>query len=209
LWKFGLSCQKFVPKIKFTDGIEVARRDAQAAAERLEARLREVEYANTIASGSEARIEPKRVLAVQKLIAGIVDFRERMLPQYAQRFKELALSQTPDVLFVTCSDSRVVPDLLASTHPGDLFTMRNVGNLIPPASAIEYSVLVLSVANIVVCGHSECGAMKAVMANNPRPETPNLIKWLHHAHAAAFRLEHEGALDAKLKPHDQQCVGAT
>jgi carbonic anhydrase len=175
-----------------------------------------VEFANTIASGSEARIEPKRVLAVQKLIAGIVDFRERMLPQYAQRFKELALSQTPDALFVTCSDSRVVPDLLASTHPGDLFTMRNVGNLIPPAtadgisigdlseaSAIEYSVLVLSVPNIVVCGHSECGAMKAVMAKNPRPETPNLIKWLHHAQAAAFRLEHEGALDAKLKPHDQ------
>ena len=122
---------------------------------------------------------------MQKLIAGIVDFRERILPQYAQRFKELALSQAPDALFVTCSDSRVVPDLLASTHPGDLFTMRNVGNLIPPAtadgisigdlseaSAIEYSVLVLSVANIVVCGHSECGAMKAVMANNPRPETP-------------------------------------
>jgi len=139
-----------------------------------------------------------------------------MLPQYAQRFKELALSQAPDTLFVTCSDSRVVPDLLASTHPGDLFTMRNVGNLIPPAtadgisigdlseaSAIEYSVLVLRVLNIVVCGHSECGAMKAVLANNPRPETPNLIKWLHHAHAAAFRLEHEGALDAKMKPHDQ------
>ena len=94
--------------------------------------------------------------------------------------------------------------------------MRNVGNLIPPAtadgisigdlseaSAIEYSVLVLRVANIVVCGHSECGAMKAVMANHARPETPNLIKWLHHAPAAAFRLEHEGALDVKLKPHDQ------
>src|SRR5258708_19012170 len=127
-----------------------SRRSGGAAAERLEARLREVEYANTIASGSEARIEPKRVLALQKLIAGIVDFRERMLPQYAQRFKELALSQTPDVLFVTCSDSRVVPDLLASTHPGDLFTMRNVGHLIPPPSAIEYSVLFLSVANIVV-----------------------------------------------------------
>ena len=78
----------------------------------------------------------------------------------------------------------------------------SIGDL-SEASAIEYSVLVLRVANIVVCGHSECGAMKAVMANNPRPETPNLIKWLHHAHAAAFRLEHEGALDAKLKPHDQ------
>src|SRR5262249_55364973 len=104
---------------------------------------------------------------MKKLIEGIVDFQERLLPQYAERFRELALSQSPDALFVTCSDSRVVPDLLASTHPGDLFTMRNVGNLIPPAgadgisvgdlseaSAIEYAVLVLKVSNIVVCGHS-------------------------------------------------------
>src|SRR5215471_10660567 len=114
---------------------------------------------------------------MQKLIAGIVDFRERNLPKYAQRFQELAFGQAPDALFVTCSDSRVVPDLLASTHPGDLFTMRNVGNLVPPAtaegvstgdlseaSAVEYSVLVLKVSHIVVCGHSECGAMKAVIA---------------------------------------------
>ena len=110
----------------------------------------------------------------------------------------------------------MVPDLHASTEPGDLFTMRNVGNLVPPAmsegvsigdlseaSAIEHAVLVLQVANIVVCGHSEYGAMKAVMARSTRQEAPNLAKWLHHAHAAAFRLEHEGALVAKLKPHDQ------
>ncbi|HMA73903.1 MAG TPA: carbonic anhydrase [Xanthobacteraceae bacterium] len=153
---------------------------------------------------------------MRKLIAGIVDFQERMLPQYAQRFKELAFGQTPDALFITCADSRVVPSLLASTHPGDLFTMRNVGNLIPPAtaegisigdfseaSAIEYAVLVLKVPDIVVCGHSECGAMKAIIANSPPPDTPNLAKWLHHARRAAFRLEQEGALDAKLKPHDQ------
>ena len=114
---------------------------------------------------------------MRKLISGIVEFREQQLPKYAERFRDLALTQSPDTLFVTCSDSRVVPDLLASTHPGDLFTMRNVGNLVPPAtaegisigdvseaSAIEYAVLVLKVANIVVCGHSECGAMKAVLA---------------------------------------------
>lgn len=83
--------------------------------------------------------------------------------------------------FITCSDSRVVPELLASTHPGDLFTMRNVGNLIPPAtaegvstgdlseaSAVEYAELRLKVANIVVCGHSECGAMKAVYTRNAK-----------------------------------------
>ena len=154
--------------------------------------------------------------AMHRLICGIVEFREHQLPKYAERFRDLALGQSPDTLMVTCSDSRVVPDLLASTHPGDLFTMRNVGNLIPPAtaegisigdvseaSAIEYAVLVLKVVHIVVCGHSQCGAMKAVLARNPRPDTPNLEKWLHHASTAAFRLEHEGPLEAALQPHDQ------
>ena len=153
---------------------------------------------------------------MHRLISGIVEFRERQLPRYAERFRHLALAQSPDTLMITCADSRVVPDLLASTEPGDLFTMRNVGNLIPPAtaegisvgdlseaSAIEYAVLVLKVANIVVCGHSECGAMKAVMAREPKPNAPNLERWLHHASTAAFRLEHEGALDATLQPHDQ------
>jgi carbonic anhydrase len=153
---------------------------------------------------------------MRKLISGIVEFRELHLPEYAERFRGLALAQSPDALFVTCSDSRVVPDLVASTDPGDLFTMRNVGNLVPPAtaegvsigdvseaSAIEYAVLVLKVANIVVCGHSECGAMKAVLAPGAKPGAPNLEKWLHHASTAAFRLQHEGALDATLQPHDQ------
>lgn len=147
---------------------------------------------------------------------GIVDFRERLLPEYAERFRDLALTQAPDALFITCSDSRVVPDLLASTHPGDLFTMRNVGNLVPPAtadgvstgdlseaSAIEYSVLILKVASIVVCGHSECGAMKAVLTRYPNLKAPNLDKWLYNANTAAVRLEHEGALNPDLKPHDQ------
>ena len=147
---------------------------------------------------------------------GIVDFRERMLPEYAARFKDLALKQNADTLFISCADSRVVPDLLASTHPGDLFTMRNVGNLIPPAtdegastgdvseaSAIEYAVLVLNVGNVVVCGHSECGAMKAIVAPDPKLKAPNLERWLHHARTALFRLKHEGPLDPALKPHDQ------
>jgi carbonic anhydrase len=153
---------------------------------------------------------------MRKLVHGIVDFRERLLPKYAERFKKLAHRQLPEVLFITCADSRVVPDLLSSALPGDLFTMRNVGNLVPPAtvdglstgdlseaSAIEYAVLVLKVSDIVVCGHSECGAMKAVAAKKMQSETPNLNKWLHHASAAAFRLEHEGALDTRLCAHDQ------
>lgn len=153
---------------------------------------------------------------MRKLIQGIVDFRERLLPQYAQRFNALAQGQSPDTLFITCSDSRVVPDLLVSTDPGDLFVMRNVGNLVPPAtvegastgdlseaSAIEYSVLVLNVRNIVVCGHSECGAMKAALSRQPMPDTPNLVKWLHHSTSAVFRLDQEGPLDPRLSPHNQ------
>lgn len=153
---------------------------------------------------------------MRKLIMGIVDFRERMRPQYAQRFRELALGQAPDALLVTCSDSRVTPELLASTHPGDLFTMRNVGNLVPPAnaegvstgdvseaSAIEYALLALKVANIVVCGHSECGAMKAALKPDPELSAPNLERWLCHAKPAALRLAQEGPLDPALKPHDQ------
>jgi carbonic anhydrase len=153
---------------------------------------------------------------MRKLIQGIVEFRERLLPQYAERFRDLAQGQSPDALFVTCSDSRVVPDLLVSTDPGDLFFMRNVGNLVPPAtvegastgdlseaSAIEYAVLVLNVRSIVVCGHSECGAMKAALARQPMPNTPNLAKWLHHAAAAVFRLDQEGPLDPRWSPCDQ------
>jgi len=153
---------------------------------------------------------------MRKLLHGIIDFRERLLPKYAERFRKLADHQSPEVLFITCADSRVVPDLLSSALPGDLFTMRNVGNLVPPAtadgistgdlseaSAIEYAVLVLKVRGIVVCGHSGCGAMKAVAANSRRSETPNLNKWLHHAGTAAFRLEHEGTLNPDLSRDDQ------
>ena len=153
---------------------------------------------------------------MEKLIRGIVDFRSRLLPQYVDRFRELSHRQTPDTLFISCSDSRVVPDLLVSTDPGDLFVMRNVGNLVPPAtvlgdsigdlseaSAIEYAVLVLKVSTIVVCGHSECGAMKAAMATEAAAGAPNLEKWLHHATSAVFRLEQEGPLDKRLERHNQ------
>ncbi len=153
---------------------------------------------------------------MRKFLRGIVEFRERLLPQYAERFRDLAKGQSPDALFITCSDSRVVPDLLVAMDPGDLFVMRNVGNLVPPATvdgastgdlseagAIEYALLVLKVRNLVVCGHSECGAMKAALARKPTPGTPNLAKWLHHAASAVFRLDQEGPLDPRLNPHDQ------
>ena len=104
---------------------------------------------------------------MRHLLLGLIEFREHNLPLYAERFRELSAGQEPDTLFITCADSRVAPNLLASTEPGELFTMRNVGNLMPPAhadgissgdlseaSAVEYAVTVLKVKNIIVCGHS-------------------------------------------------------
>jgi carbonic anhydrase len=145
-----------------------------------------------------------------------VDFRERLLTQYAARFRELADGQSPDTLFITCADSRVLPHLLLSMDVGELFVVRNVGNLVPPAtaeghstgdlseaSAIEYAVSVLKVANVVVCGHSSCGALKAVSTSAALDDAPNLGKWLHHATPAARRLRHDGPFDPRLKQYDQ------
>src|SRR3990167_1720913 len=114
---------------------------------------------------------------MRKLIEGIVDFRKNITEENREAFGKLALGQKPDALFIACSDSRVVPNLFASTNPGDLFVLRNIGNLIPPPSdqdqdnsaqaAIEFSVFTLNISNIIICGHSECGAIKALEECDP------------------------------------------
>src|SRR3990167_4302831 len=100
---------------------------------------------------------------MKKLLRGIIDFRKRLLRQYRKKFSKLAfLGQSPDLLLVSCCDSRVAPNVFASTDPGDVFVLRNVGNLVPPynisyaevpsvAAAVDYSILALKVADIVVC----------------------------------------------------------
>ncbi len=130
---------------------------------------------------------------MKKLVKGIVEFRQNALPSYREKFASLALGQRPDTLFIACSDSRVVPNLFASTDPGDLFVIRNVGNLIPragddghsladesEAAAIEFAILNLGVTDIIVCGHSECGAMHAILDGRDRVQAPNLRAWLRH-----------------------------
>src|SRR5690348_14195817 len=109
---------------------------------------------------------------MKKLIQGIIDFRQNLTKENRELFAQLALGQKPDTLFIACSDSRVVPNLFASTNPGDLFVLRNIGNLIPPAvgphldcsasAVLEFSIFTLGVSDIIVCGHSECGAMQAL-----------------------------------------------
>ncbi|HHH72546.1 MAG TPA: carbonic anhydrase [Sulfuricurvum sp.] len=96
--------------------------------------------------------------------------------------------QSPRALFIGCSDSRVIPDLMVQTKPGDLFVMRNVGNFVPPykpdedfhatATAIEYAVSVLKVSQIIICGHTHCGACKALFEDTSDPALIHTRKWL-------------------------------
>ncbi len=118
-------------------------------------------------------------------------FRREIRPGYREQFAHLALDQQPDTFFVACSDSRVVPNTFASTDPGDLFVLRNPGNIVPPedvsclpaaagaAAAVEFAVRRLGVSDVVVCGHSDCGVMKA-MAANVEGSGP-LASWLQAA----------------------------
>ena len=111
---------------------------------------------------------------MRKLVEGIVRFRREMRPGYRAQFAHLALDQRPDTLLVACSDSRVVPNTFASTDPGALSVLRNPGNIVPTedasrvpaaagaAAAVEFAVRRLGVTDAVVCGHSDCGAMKAM-----------------------------------------------
>lgn len=140
---------------------------------------------------------------MKKLIQGIINFRQTKLTTYRQKFARLAIGQAPDALFIACSDSRVVPNLFASTDPGDLFVIRNVGNLVPCCTtyhhvlhdgdsvfaALEFSLTQLHVNDIIICGHSECGAMQAVLRGRENIELPHLRAWLQHAEPAYTKLK--------------------
>lgn len=150
---------------------------------------------------------------MKKLIQGIVDFRKNLTQDARDLFAKLALGQKPDALFIACSDSRVVPNLFASTNPGDLFVLRNIGNLIPPQNAashdnsaqaaIEFSVFSLNVSNIVVCGHSECGAMRALVDGIPS-SCSHVASWLKYGEEARQRVQNKGqTLNPHLSLHNQ------
>jgi len=139
---------------------------------------------------------------MKKLIKGIIEFREKYWPDYKDTFAQLALGQSPDALFVTCSDSRVAVNVFASTDPGDLFVVRNIGNMIPPcdhqgisyndkseAAAIEFALSTLKVSAIIICGHSECGAMQALLKAKTDSHTPNLTDWLRNGKASLEYLD--------------------
>ncbi|MDI6728008.1 MAG: carbonic anhydrase [Thermodesulfovibrionales bacterium] len=129
---------------------------------------------------------------MEKLYKGIHKFQESYFKKEENFFKRISKGQTPDVLFITCSDSRVDPNLVTQSKPGELFIVRNVGNIIPPydaikdknsvAAAIEFAVLALKVKDIIVCGHSNCGAMQAIFKDEKEFDNmPHLRDWLRLA----------------------------
>jgi carbonic anhydrase len=130
----------------------------------------------------------------QDLIERLRRFHDSSFPRFETRYRELVSGgQHPTILFIGCSDSRIVPSLLTDSGPGDLFMSRNVGNFVPPydgsqgyhgtAAAIEYAVLTLRVRDIVVCGHTHCGAIQALYGDLP-PQARHMARWLELAREA-------------------------
>ena len=127
------------------------------------------------------------------LLARAAEFRGKVFPSRSALYQRLAShGQSPKALMISCADSRVVPELITQAEPGDLFVCRNAGNIVPPfsqanggvSSAVEYAVVALGVRERVVCGHSDCGAMKAFSNPAALEKMPNVAAWLRHAHAA-------------------------
>ena len=135
---------------------------------------------------------------VDKLFDGVREFRDNVFPERRARFEELAKGQNPRILFITCADSRVVPEMITQTEPGDLFVCRNIGNIVPAygemmggvSAVVEYAVVALGVSDIVVCGHSHCGAMAGLIRGEAAlDKMPTVRSWLRNAHAARSVVE--------------------
>jgi carbonic anhydrase len=129
---------------------------------------------------------------VDRLIEGHRRFLSSVFPNRRHQFQLLADRQAPEYLFITCSDSRIVPDLILGTGPGDLFITRNAGNVVPVGAGdvdgvtatIEYAVEVLKVKHAILCGHSDCGAIKAAVNRTHLESLPKARRWLNHVEGA-------------------------
>ncbi|MBD2485731.1 carbonic anhydrase [Planktothrix sp. FACHB-1365] len=128
-------------------------------------------------------------MPIKRIISGLNDFQENYFKANQDFFEQLSQGQTPDILFITCCDSRIAPNLLTQTKPGELFIIRNMGNIIPPygtlnsseATGIEYAVQALNIKEIVICGHSHCGSIKGLLQlQSLSDEMPLVYDWLKH-----------------------------
>lgn len=127
------------------------------------------------------------------IIGRVFEFETRVFRDNSDLYGKLATQgQSPKALMISCADSRVVPEQIMQAQPGDLFVCRNAGNIVPPfgqtnggvTATVEYAVQVLGVTEIIVCGHSDCGAMKGLMNPSSVASMPSVAGWLRHAHAA-------------------------
>jgi len=136
-----------------------------------------------------------------RFAAGVVRFQNEVYPQKKELFEKLSLGQSPEALFITCSDSRIETAMITQTDPGDLFICRNAGNIVPPHSTqtgattatIEFAVAALKVPHIVICGHTECGALKGAMNPEGLDELPHMKEWLSFVKAAVEIVAETGA----------------
>ena len=137
-----------------------------------------------------------------KFAAGVVKFQQEVYPEKKELFEKLSTVQSPEALFITCSDARVETAMITQTEPGELFICRNAGNIVPPhtnntgamTASIEFAAAALNVPHIVICGHSECGAMKGAM-HSPEglDELPHIKEWLGFSKAAVDIVKKKGA----------------
>lgn len=135
---------------------------------------------------------------MEHVVSGFLSFRRKVFPKHRKLFAELANGQTPEVLFLTCSDSRIDPNLLLQARPGDLFIVRNAGNIVPPhtrnaggvTASIEYAVSLLKVRHIIVCGHTRCGAMSGALNPAALEGLPHVRDWLDLSRAAVEVVKH-------------------
>jgi carbonic anhydrase len=130
---------------------------------------------------------------MDNIVQGFTQFREQVFPSQRSVYQRLVHDgQKPKALVISCADSRVVPELITQAGPGELFVTRNVGNIVPPfatmmggvTAAVEYAVMALGVRDIVVCGHSDCGAMKGLLTPGLAETMPSVAAWLRHGEAA-------------------------
>ena len=130
---------------------------------------------------------------MQKLVDGVHRFQHDVFSSHERFFQRLVDGQKPLALFITCSDSRIDPNMITQTEPGELFILRNAGNIVPTyanvgsgeAATIEYAVSVLGVQDVIVCGHSHCGAMGALLEPQQVADLPSVRSWLGHAEATS------------------------
>jgi len=146
---------------------------------------------------------------MRKLIKGVHQFQTKYFDTHREMFEQLSLGQHPRILFITCCDSRIDPNLITQTQPGELFIIRNIGNIIPPygattggeGAAIEYAIQELGIKDIIVCGHSHCGAVKGLLQlGNLAEEMPLVYDWLKYAEATRriIKENYQGYEDEEL-----------